>query len=139
MKNQFFKSFVFIVGITLCQTIFAASEDTAAVKWTGLLKEKRGYHYYTPDQSHNLEFITNSDNQSFDIVESNELVSYHTQKDKILEVEIEGEITPRFLFWGGNLKVSSFKVLRELEDISRRDSPNQFDSARSFRFRGSNF
>ncbi len=138
MKSQYFKSITFIFGIILSQTIFAASES-ATVKWTGLLNEKRGYHYYSPDQSHNLEFISNSDNQSFDIVESEDLVNFHSQKDKILEVEIEGEITPRFLFWGGNLKVTSFKILKELEDIPRREQSKQFNTAREFRFRGSNF
>jgi hypothetical protein len=138
MKSQYIKSIAFIFGIILSQTIFAASES-ATVKWTGLLNEKREYHYYSPDQSHNLEFISNSDNQSFDIVESEDLVNYHTQKDKILEVEIEGQITPRFLFWGGNLKVTSFKILKELEAIPRREPSKQFNTAREFRFRGSNF
>lgn len=110
---------VLFFGVSLSQTSVASAED---IKWKGTVKEASGYHSTNHSDTHQLEFTRESDNKSFDIVDSDALEKLHAEKDKNLLVEVEGEITPRFLFWGGNLKIKSFTVLEELETIPHRES-----------------
>lgn len=121
---------VLFLGFTLSQSGFAATEG---VRWTGIVQEERGYH--TPDHNndHQLEFVRQNDNESFDVVDSDDLLSLHAEKDKKLLVEVEGEVSPRFLFWGGNLKVTSFKVLGELEEIQHREPKRRPNMSREYR------
>lgn len=84
------------------------------VKWVGEIRDDASTH--TTEHVHNLEFVRQNDGSSYDIVESPELVKLHHETEKNFLVEIEAEITSRFLFWGGNLVVKKFKVLQETSE-----------------------
>lgn len=117
------------ISFAFGQTGLAATET---VKWTGVLQEERGYHTPNHNNGHELEFVRQDDKKSFDVVDSDNLLALHAEKDKNLLVEVEGELTPQFLFWGGNLKVKSFKVLSELDEIQHRDPPKRLRTQREF-------
>ena len=105
---------IILFGLITSQTVLAASDS---VKWVGILTERRGYHTIEHSDKHVLELVRQDNNETYKVIESEALLGTHIEKDKKLLVEIEGELTPRFLFWGGNLIVKSFKVLNELDEI----------------------
>jgi len=121
---------VLLFGFTFGQTSFAAAES---VKWTGIIQEEKGYHTPNHENGHDLEFVRQDDKEIFDVVDSEGLLNTHAEKEKNLLVEVEGEITPRFLFWGGNLVVKNFKVLNELGEIPHREPMTQSRTPREFR------
>lgn len=73
---------------------------------------------HTSNHEHQLRFVRLDDGEVFDIVESPELLKMHCKSEKNPVVEIEGYRTGKFLFWGGNLVVTSFKVHEDIE-VSR--------------------
>lgn len=62
-----------------------------------------------------LKLIESETGKSYNISEPGELAVIHCSKEKDLLVQMKAERTPKFLFWGGNLKVQSFEVLEELD------------------------
>ncbi|MCB0361355.1 MAG: hypothetical protein KDD35_01450 [Bdellovibrionales bacterium] len=84
------------------------------VKWEGFVVADGGH---TTRHDHDMEFVRESDGETFDIVDSPDLEKVHCESSKKLRVKIEAEKTSRFLFWGGNLIVKNFEVLEELESI----------------------
>ena len=88
------------------------------VKWVGVVKGDGDYH--TTDHDHELKFVRQSDQENFDIVDSPKLVKLHHETEKNYLMEIEAEKTSRFLFWGGNLIVKNFKILKELETVAHK-------------------
>lgn len=112
------KSLFILLSIFVLSSQASASET---VKWTGIVKEEGGFHTTGHTFGHSLEFVRESDGKDFDIVDSAELENLHIQKEKNLLVEIEAQKTGKFLFWGGNLIVTNFKVLKELDDIPHRE------------------
>ena len=109
---------------TLCTLAFVLiagsswAEAGESIKWVGVIQEEGGFHSPKHDRPHSLEFVRRDDNETFDIVDSPNLVKAHQEQDKKLLVEIEGERTSRFLFWGDNLIVKNFKILEEMDGIS---------------------
>jgi len=128
MKNT--SRYIFGILITILFGISAYAGEK--VQWTGVLSEEDGYHYNQHEFGHDLEFTRQSDGKSFDVVDSEELAAVHIEKEKNLLVEIEGEKTSRFLFWGGNLIVTKFKVLQELEQIPHQEYKARSPSGRNF-------
>ena len=133
MKKQILSILLF--SIITNQSAWA----TQSVKWVGTLVEKRGYHTPEHSSNHALELVRQDNNEEYDVIESESLLGVHIEKDKDLLVEIEGEVTPRFLFWGGDLIVKSFKILNELEAIPHHEPPKSQSSASEFRHLRSNF
>ena len=84
------------------------------VKWVGYI-EADGSH--TSKHYHDLDFVRQSDGESFDVIKSPALEKIHCDTEKRLLVEIEAERTPKVLFWGNNLIVKKFTVLEELEPV----------------------
>lgn len=82
------------------------------VKWVGEVRDELSSH--TTDHEHDLKFIKQDTGDDYDIVDSPELVKLHHETEKNYLMEIEAEKTPRFLFWGGNLVVKNFRVVKEL-------------------------
>lgn len=109
---------IILFGFISSQTVLASNES---VTWVGTLTERRGYHTPEHTNKHVLELVRKDNNEKYKIIESDALMATHVEKDKNLLVEVEGEVTPRFLFWGGNLIVKSFKVLNELDEISHQE------------------
>jgi hypothetical protein len=85
------------------------------VKWVGEISDSASDH--TTLHDHKLEFKNRQTGKTYDVVDSPELVKLHHENEKNYLVEIEAEKTSRFLFWGGNLIVKTFKVLDETESV----------------------
>lgn len=90
------------------------SQEKPTLKWVGEIRDEASSH--TNEHWHSLKFVKKDDGEVYDL-DSSELTELHHKSEKNYLVEVEGEITPRFLFWGGNLKVNTFKVLAEGERI----------------------
>ncbi len=65
---------------------------------------------------HRLTFKDSKSGQTFKIVESPSLVKQHHETEKELLIEAKVRKTPSFLFWGGNLIVEEFSVLKEMSE-----------------------
>lgn len=89
-----------------------ASEENA-FKAVGKITENLSAH--TTNHNHDLQFVRLSDGETFDIVDSPELLKEHCVSEKNSVVEVEGYQTGKFLFWGGNLVVTSFKVHSDIQ------------------------
>lgn len=79
------------------------------VKWFGEVKEEINSH----DTSHDFLFINKDDGKSYKIIDSPDFVKFNHQIGKNYLGEIEAEITPTFLFWGGNLIIKKFQIIGE--------------------------
>ena len=74
------------------------------------------------DNDIELEFVRSNDKEKFDIVDSQELEKLNWTNHKSRLVSVQAVKTPKFLFWGGNLKVKSFKIIKE---VNRYKMPNK--------------
>lgn len=91
------------------------------VKWVGEISDSAADH--TTLHGHKLKFKTRETGDTYDIVDSPELVKLHHETEKNYLVEIEAEKTSRFLFWGGNLIVKNFKVLGDTASVPHLTPP----------------
>lgn len=110
-------STLLIVGLFYSNLLFASE----SAKWTGVLQESKGYHSTNHTSEHSLVFVSNETGKTFEVEDNQELISSHIEKDKKLLMEAEGEVTSRFLFWGGNLIIKNYKILEDLEPIVHYD------------------
>ena len=93
------------------------------IKWVGEVRDNAASH--TTEHEHALTFVKKDDGKTYDIVDSLALVKLHHETEKNYLVEIEAEKTPRFLFWGGNLVVSNYRVIGELGNSVPHNEPNR--------------
>lgn len=89
-----------------------ASEENT-FKAIGKITESPSNH--TTKHKHELQFVRLTDGETFDIVDSPELLKEHCESEKNSVVEVEGYRTGKFLFWGGNLVVTAFKVHDDIQ------------------------
>ncbi len=117
-----FKNSFTILILTLSGASFAyagesdvpsASSNKKIVRWVGEIKDDNVELDHTTKHQHDLEFTNEETGKSYDIVSSDALVKLHCETGKNYLVEIEAELTPRVLFWGNNLNITKFKVLKE--------------------------
>ena len=83
------------------------------VKWKGKTHCKHTSH--TTSHTHRLEFVNEETGEEFDM-ESPKLLETHCETGKNYRVEVVAEKSDGFLFWNGDLKVRSYKVLAELDE-----------------------
>jgi len=107
----------FIVFLSVGVPAFAGEQISSR----GIVREKSGFHTPGHTDDHELEFVRQSDGEVFDIENSEALAKVHATEDRTLLVEVEGDISSRFLFWGGNLEVKKFQVLEKLEKTPHRE------------------
>lgn len=105
-----------------------AAEDNT-MTWVGEIKDTPRTH--TTDHRHALEFTRDSDGESFDIVDSPDLKKLHHDSGKNFRIEAQVELTPKFLFFGGNLIVKSFKVIEETSPSIPHVIPTPRESTRN--------
>lgn len=110
MKKAIFFLSLFIF---LLQGPISKADEANTLTLTGSIVCNPNTH--TTDHDHELLFKEEGSDREFDIVDSPALVSYHHQNDKNLKAQINGYITSKFLFWGGNLVVTSYEILEEGE------------------------
>lgn len=84
------------------------------VNLTGVIKSKPHQQSCDPD----LKFIVKETDEVYALSNVEELKKLHCSKEKDLVIQLKAEKVPRFLFWGGDLKVISFEVLHEQESES---------------------
>jgi|TARA_Y100000817_G_C16781318_1_gene510731 hypothetical protein len=119
MNSLIKKSIVFLSTLLLSLNLFASTDGQGSFIWNGVVRSSELSH--TTDHTHFLEFVRSEDKEVFDIVDSPELAKLHHDTNRNYRVEIEGQLTSKFLFWGGNLVVKKFKVLEELDVVALRE------------------
>lgn len=119
-----------VIAIALPFSTFAGPQN-GAVAWTGRLFDSPSTHNTT--HGHYLMFEDSASKKVYDIVDSPELEKLHHETNRNYQIKIEGRITPKFLFFGGNLVVSKYEILGESEEIPLNPAP-----APTREFRGSN-
>lgn len=121
--KRFFTSIFAPLVLSLNAQAFPGPHDSLAtrapkpeiVNWRGEISDPPEEH--TTLHSHHLRFKEEITGEVYDIVNSPELVKIHHETEKNYRLLIEGEITPRFLFWGGNLIVRNFKILKSTAHV----------------------
>lgn len=111
-------AFATVVAGVLAGSAYASNPDPdRALQGTGILRCEQ----YSHSVGHGcaLEFEDAASNKTYSVVDSPDLEKRYCPGDRDLKVTVSGELTPRFLFWGGNLKVSSFSVVEELNAMPR--------------------
>ena len=99
------------------------TSEPKTVRWVGTIQDDSSTH--TTNHEHELTFKRESDGEIFDMDENKDLIKIHHDTEKVLKVEIEGEVIPRFLFWGGKLIVRNFTLIQESgERIPHRSPAN---------------
>ncbi|MEQ1665584.1 MAG: hypothetical protein ABL927_09440 [Bdellovibrionales bacterium] len=91
---------------------FAENKTPTVVQVRGLVKSM-GTH--TRQCNVVLEVIDENSGKSLGLVGAAELERLHCDKEQDFVATISGEITSKFLFWGGNLKVSQYEIATEQE------------------------
>lgn len=121
------RNFVFVFASTLP---FGALAGEPVQSWVGIVDDLSGYHDAGHGADHPLKFTRASDGESFLIVEGDEgLLKEHLESDKTLEVQIDGRVTSKFLFFGGNLVIEKSKTIQEIAQVEHRKtrSPSNID------------
>jgi len=84
------------------------------VNWEGIIQCSNESHSKTG--MCDLEFIRTSDSKVFKISKNEKLVKAHCSKHKDLKAEINANVTPSFLVWGGKLVINDYEVLSRLQN-----------------------
>lgn len=103
----------------LCALIIPAAAyagSDRAVSWTGRIFDTPNSHTTTHD--HSLSFEEEESKETYDVVDSPVLQKLHHETNRNYKAKIEGYITPKFLFFGGNLVVTKFEILEESEVVA---------------------
>lgn len=77
-------------------------------------KIKEDFSDHTTKHEHQLQIVRVDDGEVFDIVDSPALLKEHCKSEINSVLEVSGKLTDKFLFWGGNLVVSDFKVHEDI-------------------------
>jgi hypothetical protein len=88
--------------------------EKKVVSWTGTIR-CAGETKLKAHEDCDMEFVREEDQEAVALESTPELVAAHCKRSTDLRVKIEGEVTPTFLFGGGELKVSSFQILNEVK------------------------
>ncbi len=111
MKTKLATLFAGYIFFFAVQQLQAANGNT--FRAIGKVTEAASDH--TTLHEHKLKFVRLNDGEVFEIVDSPELIKEHCQSEKNPVIEIEGYRTGKFLFWGGDLVITSFKIHQDIE------------------------
>jgi hypothetical protein len=104
---------VVVGGGLFLSTAQASTHDETTLRAVGAIIENPSDH--TTRHDHSLKFLNLLDGQISDIVDSPELIKSHCESGQKSVVEITGSRTGKFLFWGGNLVVTDFRIHPDIE------------------------
>ncbi len=111
----------------ISSTIFAISISSQAIagesvqSWIGVIEDFSGSHDPEHSGDHPLKFTRSSDGETFYITEGDEDIrKEHLRTDTSMAVKIDGRITSKFLFFGGNLVVGKFEKLADVSPIEHK-------------------
>lgn len=106
------------LSLSFSTTVFAGE---SVQSWVGVVEDLSGYHDPDHQGKHELKFTRSSDGESFYITEGDEdLQREHLRSDKSIAVKIDGMITSKFLFFGGNLVVERFEKLADVAPVTHK-------------------
>lgn len=108
---KLFVHFMCVLGFALP----AFAEENNSVQLTGTVFDSPASH--TTNHFHSLQFEDAQSKKNFDVVDSPQIEKLHHETNKNYQVALEGRITPKFLFWGGNLVISKFEITGESDAI----------------------
>lgn len=98
-----------------------AFADETVQSWIGVIEDQNGSHDPSHDGDHMLKFTRSSDGESFYISSGDEeLLKEHLRNDKTISVKVDGRITSKFLFFGGNLVIDRFEKLADIAPIAHK-------------------
>jgi hypothetical protein len=83
----------------------------------------------------NVEFVEEKTGRVFSLSNAKELAELHGEQEKDLLVILTAQKVPKFLFWGGGLKVASFELLDAQSSAPHISEHDEAHIQRSFRNR----
>lgn len=101
---------LFTITFIFSLSSFAENNASKLVQVRGLVKSD-GTHTKTCSVS--LELVDESSGKSIGLVNAEELERLHCDKEQDFIATVSGVMTPKFLFWGGNLKVNRYEIADE--------------------------
>lgn len=63
------------------------------------------------EKNFSIQFVSLDGTQKYDVTNSPEITNLIQENESSYIVKINGELTPKFLFWGGDLVIKSFEIL----------------------------
>lgn len=114
---------VYLIAIALsffsCASTNVSSNANGRMVLTGEISDELSTH--DTRHEHELKFKDQATGKVFDVVDSPDLVKLHHESGKSYLIEADAAQTSKFLFWGGNLVVKNFRVIKETsEEIPHR-------------------
>lgn len=111
----------------ISSAIFLISVSSQAIagesvqSWIGVIEDFSGSHDPEHNGDHPLKFTRSSDGETFYITEGDEEIrKEHLRTDNSMAVKIDGRVTSKFLFFGGNLVVGKFEKLADISPIEHK-------------------
>ncbi|MEK6555835.1 MAG: hypothetical protein AABZ31_11370 [Bdellovibrionota bacterium] len=83
----------------------------------------------------NVEFVEEKTGRIFSLSNSEELAELHGEQEKDLLVILTAQKVPKFLFWGGGLKVASFELLDVQQSAPHISQHDELHIQRTYRNR----
>lgn len=116
---------ILLILVSLSVTVPARSWAEEEVKaWVGMLEDYFDSHddiHTKKSGDHPMKFTRSSDGESFTVVDGGgDLLRAHLESDKTLLVEVDGRITSKFLFFGGNMIITNSKVIQQVTQVDHR-------------------
>jgi hypothetical protein len=112
MKKQIYYALTSFLLFGCASQPANTTEPENRVSWKGTVKCHDRAR--TDNHAHRAVFIREKDQETFDIVDSSDFVDRQCTSKTVSLLDIEGELTSRFLFWGGNLIVKQYSVAEQL-------------------------
>lgn len=129
--GEYSMKYVYLTAIALsffsCASTNVSKNANGRMVLTGEISDVLSTH--DTRHEHELKFKDQETGKVFNVVDSPELVKLHHDSGKNYLIEADATQTSKFLFWGGNLVVKNFRVIKETsEEIPHRhydDTPRK--------------
>ena len=103
-----------LLGLSLFGCASTTQSSSSQTKLIGEVIDEPATH--DTRHLHSLKFIDQATGKTFKVVDSPNLVKLHHETGKSYLIEAEVEKKPKFIFWGENLVVKNFSVLKETSE-----------------------
>lgn len=103
-----------LLGLSLLSCASTTQSSSSQTKLVGEVIDEPATH--DTRHLHSLKFIDQTTGEAFKVVDSPNLVKLHHETGKSYLIEAEVVKKPKFLFWGENLVVKNFSVLKETSE-----------------------
>lgn len=121
MNFKFHNAFMYALVTTIFSMTAMANDTITSTSWVGVVRDADGFHTNDHNSSHSLTFTRNTDGKTFKISKDySDLTPKHLSSEHTLLVKMDGYVTPRFLFFGGNLVVENAEILKQVDPVQHR-------------------